>query len=231
MLHLDGLLVRCQHLKETLISRYCAFGLLRDDHGIRDVDGLLWSWDRFAGLVGKTLRARSIVRSFNFLVVLFSIRFVLLTVLSLSPTVRVANFDTLKLILDGPHLVLDAIVFHLQFENANDILDLGVVFHGELLRKRQITHKFPLKLVHSLTVSVRDYLGLILTGNEKLGVEVFVLQIFDNFVDQIIVILTLLIRTLQLFLFCLVSLFFVKKLTKLVQLLAESILPINLACT
>lgn len=101
-------------------------------------------------LVGKSLRTWRVISCLLLVIELFTVLFVLFAVLSLSPAICMADFNPLQLVLDSPYLILDAKVLHLQLEDSNDILDLGVVFHCEVLRKGQVTHKFALKFVHSL---------------------------------------------------------------------------------
>lgn len=64
-----------------------------------------------------------------------AILLVLLSVFSLSATIGVTNLDSLKLVLDGPDFVFEAKVLHLHLEDTDYVLDLGVVFHGQILRK------------------------------------------------------------------------------------------------
>lgn len=79
---------------------------------------------------------------------------VLLTVLSLPPPVGMADFDSLKLILNRSDLVLEPEVLHLHFAHADDVLNFCVILHGHVLRKRQVTHELSLQLVHPLHVSL-----------------------------------------------------------------------------
>ena len=52
--------------------------------------------------------------------------------LSLSSAVRVADFDSLELVLDGPDCVLECVVFHLDLEHSNNILNSRVILHGHV---------------------------------------------------------------------------------------------------
>lgn len=70
-----------------------------------------------------------------FLVELLPISLVLLTMLSLAAAIGVAYLNSLKLILDRTYLVFYTEVLHLNFVYTDDIFNLGVVVHGQLLRK------------------------------------------------------------------------------------------------
>ena len=106
--------------------------------------------------------------------------------LPLPPAIRVTYLNPLELILDRSDLVLQAKVFHVRFIQANYVFDLSVIFHGHVLRKRQVTHELSLELAHTFDVSLGlgGFLGRALT--KQLGIEVLVLQVFDDEIDQIL---------------------------------------------
>ena len=129
VLHLHGFLVHNQALESVIIN-----GLL-----VLCADGLggwvsILYWTLLA--IGKfVLHFWTHILCLCFLVELLAILLILLSMLSLAAAVGVAYLDSLKLVLDCAYLVFNSEVLHLYFVNTDDILNLGVVVHGQLLRK------------------------------------------------------------------------------------------------
>lgn len=109
---------------------------------------------------------RRVVYGLYLLKEFFSVLFILFAVLSLSSSVGVAYFNSLKLVLDRPHLVFEAVVLHLNLEHPNNIFDFGVILHCHVLRKWQIAHKLSLQFVHSFHVE-RHFQAVLAIGISK----------------------------------------------------------------